>query len=290
MTFTPGQSIPQTDAHSRFQGKLPTMYDLPSEDPTEPGLPDEFHDLQPQLLSRTLRLRQYTGQEIFSVSDMTLYYDLDHLNWYKRPDWFLVVGVPRRYRGETSRSSYVLWDEKVSPIVVVEFLSPGTEGEDLGRFAPKPPQRTLGQPPCKFEVYEQIVKVQNYIVYDEQTQNLRYFRLVNGEFQAQSIAATNPRLWIPELEIGLGIWQGEFDLLPHAWLRWCDRSGNFFPTDTEAERQAREEAEQAERRVREEARSQMQRTVINLLNMGMPVQQVAQITGLSESEVQDLAT
>jgi hypothetical protein len=32
---------------------LPTMYDLPSEDPEEPGLPDEFHDLQPQLLSRT---------------------------------------------------------------------------------------------------------------------------------------------------------------------------------------------------------------------------------------------
>ena len=35
---------------------LPTMYDLPSEDLEEPGLPDEFHDLQPQLLSATLRL------------------------------------------------------------------------------------------------------------------------------------------------------------------------------------------------------------------------------------------
>jgi Uma2 family endonuclease len=27
------------------------MYDLPSEFPEEPGLPDVFHDLQPQLLS-----------------------------------------------------------------------------------------------------------------------------------------------------------------------------------------------------------------------------------------------
>jgi hypothetical protein len=35
---------------------LPTMDDLPSEDPEEPGLHDEFHHLQPQLLSRTLRL------------------------------------------------------------------------------------------------------------------------------------------------------------------------------------------------------------------------------------------
>jgi hypothetical protein len=36
---------------------LPTMYDLPSEDPEESGLPDEFHDLQPQLLSHTLHLK-----------------------------------------------------------------------------------------------------------------------------------------------------------------------------------------------------------------------------------------
>ena len=33
-----------------------TMYDLPSEDPQEPGLPDELHRLQPRLLSATLRL------------------------------------------------------------------------------------------------------------------------------------------------------------------------------------------------------------------------------------------
>jgi hypothetical protein len=28
---------------------LPTMYDLPSENPEEMGLPDKFHDLQPHL-------------------------------------------------------------------------------------------------------------------------------------------------------------------------------------------------------------------------------------------------
>lgn len=38
---------------------LPTMYDLPSEDPEEPGLPDIFHGLQPQLLDETLYLPQY---------------------------------------------------------------------------------------------------------------------------------------------------------------------------------------------------------------------------------------
>jgi hypothetical protein len=49
-------SIPQTDPPLPPKLTLPTMYDLPSDNPEKPGLPDEFHDLQPQLLSRTLLL------------------------------------------------------------------------------------------------------------------------------------------------------------------------------------------------------------------------------------------
>jgi hypothetical protein len=37
------------------------MYDLPSEDPESPGLPDEFHDLQPQLLSLTKKRAEAPG-------------------------------------------------------------------------------------------------------------------------------------------------------------------------------------------------------------------------------------
>ncbi|MBV6624181.1 MAG: hypothetical protein KI793_14785 [Rivularia sp. (in: Bacteria)] len=35
---------------------LPTMYDLPSEDLEEPGLPDQFHIWQPRLLEDTFLL------------------------------------------------------------------------------------------------------------------------------------------------------------------------------------------------------------------------------------------
>lgn len=115
---------------------LPTMYDLPSESPEEPGLPDEFHDLQPQLLSATLRLRNYGKTEVFTGTDLNLYYDVHHTQWYKRPDWFLVLGVPRLYEGTDLRSSYVIWQEGIAPFVVVELLSPGTETEDLGEQAP----------------------------------------------------------------------------------------------------------------------------------------------------------
>lgn len=104
---------PQTDPPLPPRETLPTMYDLPSEDPEESGLPDEFHDLQPQLLSATLRLSNYASDNFFTGTDLNLYYDIRHPLWYKRPDWFLALGVDRLYEGTDLRLSYVLWQEGV---------------------------------------------------------------------------------------------------------------------------------------------------------------------------------
>ncbi|MFM7423890.1 MAG: Uma2 family endonuclease [Elainella sp.] len=221
---------------------LPTMYDLPSENPEEPGLPDEFHDLQPQLLSATLRLRGYAKSEIFTGTDLNLYYDVRHLQWYKRPDWFLVLGVPRLYEGKDLRSSYVIWQEGVSPFVVVELLSPGTEQEDLGEQAEVLPdlesEPEAETPPGKWQVYEQILRVPYYIAFSRHTGELRCFRLVGGRYQEQSLDSQQPRLWIPELEAGIGLWSGVFDGIDRPWLRWYDNQG-WIPTAAErAERLA----------------------------------------------------
>jgi len=51
---------------------LPTMYDLPSENPEEPGLPDEFHLLQPKLLRLTFQPPTYEADNIFTASDLIL--------------------------------------------------------------------------------------------------------------------------------------------------------------------------------------------------------------------------
>jgi Uma2 family endonuclease len=276
------------------QGKvLPTMHDLPSEDPSEPGLPDEFHGLQPNLLAEALTLPDYDSNQTFSAFDLNLYYDENHLNWYKRPDWFLVVGVSRLYRGESLRSSYVIWDEKVPPVLIIEFLSPTTEADDLGPFAKKPPIATAGKPPGKFTVYEQILKVPNYIVYNEETQQLRYFQLVKGHYEEQILAVQPPLLWIPELNIGLGLWQGSYRNSPQTWLRWCDAQGHWLLTETERERSGKETANQArdqaqliaqqayqaqeraqqlaeqERQVREQAQSDREKMATYLRSLGI---------------------
>ncbi len=103
------------------------MYDLPSEFPEEPGLPDVFHDLQPQLLSRTLKLADSTQDNYFTASELNLYYNVHHPLRHKRPDWFLTVDVPALYDGHDLRRSYVVWQEGHPPCILVEFLSPRTE-------------------------------------------------------------------------------------------------------------------------------------------------------------------
>lgn len=290
--------VPQMEPPLSPRETLPTMYDLPSFDPEEPGLPDEFHDLQPQLLSATLRLSNYSRDQIFTGTDLNLYYNVRRPQWYKRPDWFLVVGVSRLYDGIDLRSSYVIWQEGVDPFVVVELLSPGTEKEDLGEYAepveggsspninPEPHsitdtaqevgngQTTKETPPRKWEVYEQILRVPYYVVFSRYTNRLRFFQLTGGHYQEQVLNWDHPRIWISELELGLGLWQGEFEGVTRQWLRWYDNQGNWVPTDAER-------ATQAE--------TQLQQVALNLLRQGMSLEQVAQLTGLSLEQVQGIA-
>jgi Uma2 family endonuclease len=88
--------IPQSDPPLPPGETLPTMYDLPSENPEEPGLPDYFHFLQPLLLYLTFQPITWNPELVFSAADLNLYYNLEHPFWYKRPDWFGVVGVSKQ--------------------------------------------------------------------------------------------------------------------------------------------------------------------------------------------------
>jgi Uma2 family endonuclease len=262
MNTTTRSYIEQTDPPRPPKETLPTMYDLPSEDPEEPGLPDEFHSLQPQLLSATLRLMDVvsdrslgSSQGLFTAHDMNLYYDSKHPLWHKRPDWFAVIGVSRLYEDRDMRLSYVVWQEGVNPFVVVELLSPGTEKEDLGQT-----EATPNQPPTKWDVYERILRIPYYILFDRYSNSLRAYQLNGGQYQA--LIPENDRIWIPELKMSLGVWQGRYQGIERLWLRWLDSDGNWIPTDTEmleTEQQQREQAQQqlkTERQQREQAEQQ----------------------------------
>jgi Uma2 family endonuclease len=264
--------VPQTDPPLSPRETLPSMYDLPSEDPEEPGLPDEFHDLQPQLLSFTFCPPHYPASQVFSASDMNLYYDVRHAQWYKRPDWFGVVGVPRLYDEVDMRLSYVVWQEGVNPYVIVELLSPGTEKEDLGENDEEklPPEseevadngqaiepQSEEKPPRKWKVYEQILRIPYYVVFSRYTNQLRAFKQEGAHYQ--ELELHEPRVWMPELELGLGLWQGDYQGIERLWLRWYDAQGNWILTQTEQERQRAEQAESRAQEAETRLESLMQR-------------------------------
>ncbi len=234
----------QTDPPRPAKETLPTMYDLPSEDPEEPGLPDEFHDFQPQLLRETFCPPSYSRDQIFVGADLNLYYDVRHPQWYKRPDWFGVVGVSRFYEQRDLRLSYVMWQEGVSPFIVVELLSPTTESEDLGQTL-----RDIDQPPSKWEVYERILRIPYYVVFSRYTNELRIFELKGLNYQ--QVRLDTERFWLPELGLGLGVWSGSYQEVNGRWLRWYDELGNWIPTGSEQAQQAQDQLQQTQRQLQQ---------------------------------------
>jgi translation initiation factor IF-2 len=50
-------------------------------------------------------------------------------------------------------------------------------------------------------------------------------------------------VWIADLSLGLGLWQGEFQGIDRLWLRWYDVDGNWILTEAEQQRQRAESAE-----------------------------------------------
>jgi hypothetical protein len=90
-----------------------------------------------------------------------------------------------------------------------------------------------------------------YVVFSRYTDRLRGFRLQGAHYEELELPEL--RVWMSELELGLGLWQGEYQGIERLWLRWYDAEGNWVPTEAEQERQRaeqeRQRAEQAESRL-----------------------------------------
>ena len=230
------------------KNSLPTMYDLPSEEVGESGLPDIFHIFQSQLLRETFQPANYSSNEVFVATDLNLYFDVNHPNWYKRPDWFASVGVPNLYEDKDLRLSYVVWQEQVTPLVIIELLSPSTENEDLGKTTKIKKSSRKGKEeeiPPKWEVYESILKVPYYFTYDHLTKKILAFQLSSDGY-ISFLPNSQGFYYLPDVELYLGLWTGYYEKASTIWLRWYDRQFNLIPTPLERA-QAEKERVQAEK-------------------------------------------
>ncbi|MGV2387327.1 MAG UNVERIFIED_CONTAM: hypothetical protein LVR29_00220 [Microcystis novacekii LVE1205-3] len=119
---------------------LPTMYDLPSENPEEPDCLTNFISSNPNYCARPFNLLTILPNKYLSPANLNLYYDPYHPQWYKR-GLVCRFGVWRLYQGGIAPELCDLAEEVV-PFIAIELLSPGTEAEDLGRTV-----RGINQPP-----------------------------------------------------------------------------------------------------------------------------------------------
>jgi len=89
------------------------------------------------------------------------------------------------------------------------------------------------------------------------------------------------------LELALQRWQGSYKGIDATWLRWASIERELLLTSEEIAQQERQRADQAESQL-QQVQLQLQQTVCNLLESGMTIEQVARLTGLSVSEVEQL--
>ncbi len=158
----------------------------------------------------------------------------------KAPDWFYVPNVPPML-DEQFRRSYVLWQEHVPPLIALEFVSgDGSEERD------KTPNKG------KFWVYEQGIKIPYYAIYESNPARIEMYHLVKGKYELMKPNAQG-HYEIPEMEVELGIWSGQYGNMTASWMRWWDKDGTLLPTNEEAKKQERLAKEQ-ERFAKEQER------------------------------------
>ncbi len=97
------------------------------------------------------------------------------------PDWFYVPRVPPRIDGQVRRS-YVLWREFITPTIVLEFASGnGSEERDTTPLS----RSTEGEVirPGKFWVYEQVMRIPYYGIYQITNETLEVYHLVDTAYE-----------------------------------------------------------------------------------------------------------
>ncbi len=145
------------------------------------------------------------------------------------PDGFLSLNV-ERFFDEELRLSYLLWEEKVPPILVIEVVS----------------QTLRGEYTKKLDLYKEM-RVLYYVIYNPQRKRkpkLEIHKLVDGDYKLQD---ANP-LWMPEIGLGIGTDRASYGGVTRDWLYWYDENGRRYPTPQEQIELERQRADRERQR------------------------------------------
>ncbi|MBI3926221.1 MAG: Uma2 family endonuclease [Armatimonadetes bacterium] len=213
-----GSDVPEID-YSRFVTE--------DDEPVD----NQLSEKQMRLLTRPL-YATWAGREFVAMANIALFYGEDEDPIV--PDVLLSLGVRQPADlTEKKNRSYFVWRYGKPPDVVIEIVSNDRGGEDTR----------------KLETYAR-VRVSYYVIYDPlrilSQRPLKAYRLVEGRY----VDLLDPG-WLPEVGLGLVLWEGEFEGLKAGWVRWCDENRAVLPTGQERAEQERERADRLAQKLRE---------------------------------------
>lgn len=283
MVSTPTRkSPPPKKAKISPKSHRPNVRPVSREDVVWAKLPDDFvlpddpvdNINQPAIagaLTEALSLAGYLSESAITTTNYGICVNYNDKTVVKAPDWCWVpsVSVPK----EEVERSYTPVLEGDLPLVVMEFLSE-TEGTE---YSIKP-----SYPYGKLFFYEQILQVENYIIFSLRTGEIEYYRLSEeGSYEPQT-ADENGRHWLPEAQLFLGVWEGTRQDRTGLWLRWWDESGQMLLWGAERIEQEKARAEQEKARADETQGN----AIAALHKLGLPAEQIADSLNLPVATVQ----
>jgi Uma2 family endonuclease len=200
---------------------LPSAEELPDSDDTP--VDNELQDLIPHVLKDSLALIWAERMDWFFGVDMGIYYDPEKPTATIVPDGFLSIGVPRIIDSDL-RLSYVLWDEQVIPIMVLEVVSQ-TRREEYTE---------------KKEDYAKM-GVLYYVVYNplrKRKPRLEVYELKDSVYESLQ----GEPIWLSQIKLGIGREIGVYQGIEREWLYWYDQQGKRYLTSGEKAIEAQERA------------------------------------------------
>jgi Uma2 family endonuclease len=223
-----------------FSDGLPTADDLPDSDDTP--VDSELQELIPGLLKAILMDMWGSRKDwLFSI-DMAFHYNPADTSTSLAPDGMLSLGVAEA-ANENLRSSYVLWQEKVLPLFVMEIASKSAGGEKTR----------------KFEIYQSI-GILYYLVYSpllKRKAKFQLYKLIEGKYILQS-SGQQP-YWMPEIGLAVGAEKRVYGTNEREWLYWYDENNVRYLTPMEKSVMAAKRADaEAKKAAEETARADAQ--------------------------------
>ncbi len=192
------------------------------------------------------------GRPFVAMANVGLFYDI--LEPPIVPDALLSVGISLLANIHLpGHRSYTYWRYNKPPEVAIELVS-----------------NRKGNEKDKKDIYAK-AKVLYYLIFDRYQElggPMMYVYRRNEDGEYDEYAAQGAVWWFPEINLGVRLWEGEYEHMFDTWLRWCYEDGRVVPTGEEMAHYERSEKER-ERSEKERALQKAERLAAKLRELGI---------------------